>query len=110
MDVYIYQVDCYCRACGEKTKEQLISSGAVDEIDIDDERSYDSDDFPKGPYGDGGGESDCPQHCGSCGVFLENPLTSAGYQYVREQVADDTSHSDVIREWVDFYEIDEEDE
>jgi hypothetical protein len=38
------------------------------------EHTYDSDKFPKGPLADGGGESDCPQHCDTCGVFLENPL------------------------------------
>lgn len=106
MDAYIYQADCYCRSCGEKIKEQLIASGAAGEININDERSYDSGDFPKGPYGDGGGESDCPQHCGACFCFLENPLTSEGYQYVRDQANDKTSHSSTIKEWLDFYEID----
>jgi hypothetical protein len=52
--------------------------------DPDDESSYDSDDWPKGPYRHGGGEADCPQHCGACGLFLENALTDDGDSYVRE--------------------------
>ncbi len=65
--------------------------------DISDESSYDSDEWPKGPYGDGGGEADVPQHCGHCKEFLENPLTPEGMAYVRESQVD---------EWDSFYEID----
>lgn len=65
--------------------------------DISDESSYDSDEWPKGPYPDGGGEADTPQHCAGCHEFLENPLTSDGYEYVRENPRD---------EWDSFYEID----
>lgn len=53
-----------------------------------DEATYDSGDFPKGPFPDGGGESDSPTHCDHCGVFLENPLTSDGVDYVRYYVED----------------------
>ncbi len=60
------------------------------------ESDYDSDEHPKGPYSDGGGESDSPQHCASCGTFLENPLTDEGVEYVRESGN---------REWADFYDI-----
>jgi hypothetical protein len=34
------------------------------------ESDYDSDDLPKGPYAQGGGEADTPQHCEGCGQFL----------------------------------------
>jgi hypothetical protein len=64
--------------------------------DTSDESSYDSDEWPKGPYGNGGGESDCPQHCGDCHEFLENPLTPDGYQYVRENYC---------AQWDSFYDI-----
>jgi hypothetical protein len=47
------------------------------------ESSYDSDEWPKGPYCDGGGEADNPQHCACCTVFLCNPLTQDGVAYVR---------------------------
>jgi len=33
----------------------------------------DSTCYPQGPYSNGGGEADSPQHCDACGVFLETP-------------------------------------
>ena len=56
--------------------------------DRSDETTYDSDDYPKGPYANGGGEADTPQHCDECQLFLENPLTSDGVAYVREAIAE----------------------
>ena len=46
----------------------------------------------------GGGESDTPQHCDDCDVFLENPLTDDGNEYVRELYAEarDKVHSQGI--------------
>lgn len=103
MDVYIYAADIYCEDCGRAIRERIISEGNAP-ADYDDETSYDSDEFPKGPFSDGGGESDCPQHCASCGVFLENPLTSDGYDYVREQHA--AHESEITAMWCEFYDVD----
>ena len=100
MEAYIYQAGMYCEDCGKALRGKLTCPG-----DPDDERTYDSDDYPKGPYSDGGGESDVPEHCESCGVFLENPLTSEGYAYVREMATDNDSSNDIIRTWLKFYEI-----
>ena len=47
----------------------------------------DSECTPIGPYANGGGESDAPEHCDTCGLFLENPLTSDGLEGVNEIVA-----------------------
>ncbi len=55
-----------------------------------DETAYDSDDFPKGPYPDGGGEADGPSYCDDCGKFLENDLTDDGLRSVVEWLADIT--------------------
>lgn len=100
MDVYMFQAALWCEDCGEALREQMIQDGEAPE-DPDDEESYDSDEFPKGPYGDGGGEADSPQHCDAgehcinavelssgskVGAFLENPLTDDGNEYVREAV------------------------
>jgi hypothetical protein len=68
---------------------------------VNDQSSYDSDEYPKGPYPDGGGEADTPQHCDHCHCFLENPLTSDGYDYVREKQN---------AEWDSFYDIDRDEE
>ncbi len=66
MNVYIYNADIYCEDCGEAIRQQLYQDpSACVPINRDDEESYDSDDFPKGPYPDGGGEADYPQHCGA---------------------------------------------
>jgi hypothetical protein len=99
MDVYVYQAALVCDDCGEAAKEACDANG--------DENTGDSDDYPQGPVADGGGEADCPQHCDHCGVFLENPLTSDGMEYVREAVernyAGKGGDGNVIAEWKAFY-------
>jgi hypothetical protein len=99
MDAYMYQADLYCEECGEKIKADLKATCAVPE-NPSDEATFDSDDYPKGPFPDGGGESDCPQHCGGCGVFLENPLTSDGYNYVEEAIQEQIALNPVVAEWL----------
>ena len=79
MDAYIFQSDILCKDCGENIKKVLPPPS---NYIFDDESSYDSDQWPKGPFGNGGGEADTPQHCGNCGLFLENPLTEDGEKYV----------------------------
>lgn len=87
MDVYMFQADLHCESCGEEIKAEIDAAGNGP-ADSADEHSFDSDDYPKGPYPNGGGEADCPWHCGTCGVFLENPLTPDGYEYLRQAVED----------------------
>lgn len=94
MRVYVYQGALLCAACGERERarrlphmiESAFNLGVT--FDPADESSYDSDDYPKGPYENGGGEADAPQHCDHCGTFLENPLTPDGVAYVRGAIAD----------------------
>lgn len=89
MDAYIFQGDIYCEDCADDIKAQRANRRHCE----------DSDDYPQGPYLDGGGEADYPQHCGACGEFLCNPLTDHGRDYVlnavREGVAPD--------EWRAYY-------
>lgn len=116
MNVYIYAGDIYCEDCGDDIRQQLISEGRAPYYP-DDELSYDSDEFPKGPYPDGGGEADSPQHCGArddclnaveldgcykIGVLLENELTVDGRQYVREAICKGRK-GEVAELWADFY-------
>lgn len=72
MDAYIFQGDIYCAPCAKNIMEDRPNRRACE----------DSDDYPQGPYADGGGEADCPSHCGNCGEFLMNPLTDEGRRYV----------------------------
>lgn len=93
MNAYIYRAALWCEDCIADVKKRLIAegvlvTGALKGCDPDDEHTFDSDDFPKGPYGDGGGEADTYQHCDGCHVFLENALTSHGVTHVLEQIKD----------------------
>ena len=114
MLAYIYAADIYCEQCGEAIRERIIREGFAP-ADPDDQRSYDSDEFPKGPYCDGGGEADCPQHCGAgqqcvnaiefddghkVGAWLENELTADGVEYVCEAIREG---GEVAELWADYY-------
>ena len=99
MNVYTYQAALYCEDCIAEIKSTL-----SEPENIDDDYSFDSDDYPKGPFIDGGGESDCPSHCDNCNVFLENPLTPDGYDYVKESL-ENNGDSEVLQTWRDFYEV-----
>jgi hypothetical protein len=100
MRAYIYRAALHCERC-----TNLIKSDLTAPANPGDENTFDSDDYPKGPYSDGGGESDCPQHCDTCGQFLENPLTTDGIAYIREQIrkANPMHPSPAILEWAAFY-------
>lgn len=107
-EVYMYKAALYCKECGEKIKQELALGGKAIPQNLD-ETQYDSDSYPKGPYPDGGGEADTPQHCDRCGRFLENPLTTDGYRYLREMVNEaqsrdgDDADDDILRELIEFY-------
>lgn len=72
MDAYIYRADIYCETCAAPNLHpRRVLCG-------------DSDCCPQGPYADGGGEADSPQHCGRCGTALDNPLTEWGLDHFEE--------------------------
>lgn len=111
--MYIYNADVYCDACGEAIRETLDNEGKRPE-NPSDERSYDSDEYPKGPYDDSQ-EADSPQHCGShedcleatilpsgrkVGYFLQNDLTDDGIEYVVEAIDDG---GEVAELWGEYY-------
>jgi len=112
MDAYIYCAEIYCEECGRAIRERITKEGNAP-ANIDDETTFDSDEFPKG-----GGESDCPQHCGAhedcinaytpdgweckVGAFLENDLTADGIEYVvNEWLA--KPDNPVCVQWVKYY-------
>ena len=96
MDGYIFNADIYCEDCGVDIIDECRERG------IDD--NGDSNTYPQGPYPHGGGEADAPQHCGSCRVFLENPLTGDGDDYVLSAIADDPDcENAVTQQWREFY-------
>lgn len=103
MDAYIHQADLHCDTCADAIRANM-------ETDSD-PRHIDSDDYPQGPYTDGGGEADTPQHCGTCGKFLENPLTDDGKKYIADCLSrfienlrgKGNGMNGVLQEWLDFY-------
>ena len=115
MNVYVYQADLYCEACGEEIRAALDAEGKRPE-DPSNEISYDSDEYPKGPYGPAEeGDADHPCYCRECNLFLENDLTEEGKQYVRESIERDLLLStprwegQPLSVWRSFYDIDPKD-
>lgn len=102
MDAYVFQAALLCGSCGTKTKD---SFSPELQLQID---TTNSDTFPQGPFTNVGGEADTPQHCDHCGVFLENPLTRDGINYVRAALRDHADAgrgaADVLQVWATFYE------
>lgn len=92
MDAFVYQADLYCTDCAIRIKNRLTYA-------------EDSDRYPQGPHPGGGGESDRPQHCASCAVFLCNELTEEGYRYLRLAGTRDAD-SPTVQEWLGYYQPD----
>lgn len=95
MNAYVYDGDLLCEDCAGKF---------IEEIGPNAEKTTDPNEYPQGPIPDGGGESDYPQHCDDCGVFLKNPLTANGFEYVYEAAAEEITET--VCEWLDYYRID----
>jgi len=111
----IYQADVWCDDCADSIKDRLWAEsedGATfshrvdweESVGYDDERSYDSGEYPKDC--DDAEECDCPQHCAAglgcinaeaidddfkVGYFFGNSLTTDGEDYVREAVTEDVA-------------------
>ena len=98
MDAYIYAADLYCAGCGAAIRAELDAAGKRP-ADVGAESSFDSDEYPKGPYADGGGESDTPENCARCGRALENPLTTDGVQYVIDALEEAQARTAVLDAW-----------
>lgn len=107
MKVYAYQAALICGDCGDEVCARLKKQGKAPE-DPRNENTYDSDDYPKGPYANDSNDSDSIQHCDMCGVFLEVGLTKEGMERLYEIVVEclnDGVMSDSMRLWVDFYDV-----
>jgi hypothetical protein len=113
MKVYVYNAALLCAECVDRDwittlEPDGTASGAFGPLRM-----------PQGPYPDGGGEADTPQHCDTCNEFLENPLTDDGREYVRAEIAlydgplarPSMQHwanwrdDNAINVWREFYEI-----
>lgn len=98
-DVYVYQSALVCSDCGDAIAKELRREGVEDDHTW--QAGHESDPFPQGPHGDGGGEADSAQFCDrgrNCvnavhvvpdhkiGCPLGNPLTADGAEAVRESI------------------------
>jgi hypothetical protein len=103
-DVYVYQASLLCSDCAEAIIKDLEKEGQID--------TGDSESWPQGPHGNGGGEADSPQHCdmgkrcknsipvpngNEIGCPLGNPLTSDGNTYVLETIVKNILSADTHR-------------
>ena len=124
MEVYIYQADLWCEDCGKAIKRECRKTGDRPE-NWRDETTFDSDQYPKGPYSDGGGESDCPEHCAAgddclnaiilsdgtkIGAWLENDLTPYGVAYVKDAIREGGEVSELWREFYRDYDLEDSDD
>jgi hypothetical protein len=89
---YVFRADVYCDACGRALREAYAEARG----------SEDSEEFPQG-YAEQFAETDSPQHCGECGEYLAQPLTSEGVSYVAEAarayVRGEHAGSAALAEW-----------
>ncbi len=98
MECFIYKGDIYCEDCGRAIRRAINKEGGKP-AGFPDESTYESDEYPKGPYPQE--ESDGPDHCGACHAFLENPLTSDGVRYLRDAIKNGKGLCTEL--WADFY-------
>ena len=82
MKAFVFQAALHCSDCANRLRDKLtMQCNATGESLRP--LSEDSDVWPQLAAGRGGGEADSPQHCDTCGVFLENPLTPEGDDSLR---------------------------
>jgi len=106
MDAYLFKTDLYCANCGEMLRRDITALGGAPPEPAD-ESTYGSDVYPKGPRANGWGVAHCPQHCHMCGIFLQNPITDEGREYVRQCVENVWDYSrEIVETWIAFYRID----
>ena len=117
---YVYAADLYCPVCAQNIEYDLRAKGIV--------WCHDSNSWPQ-EYPQSSGETDTPEHCSriirvigddgltrwsTCDRFLGLPLTSDGVAYVQQIAEDDIARdgavSVIVQGWLDYYEVNEENE
>ena len=98
--IYIYGCELFCADCIAEVKRDLGYSH-----EGQDERAFDSSEYPKGPSTRGENASERPDHCAHCGVALGNDLIDSGIDYVKGIVAQGGEQAEEYRDvyyWIDF--------
>ena len=102
MRIYMFEADLYCAPCGEAI------AATLPEPDAWEREHADSDSHPVA-YDSSEGQSDTPDHCGECQLFLERNLTEDGIKYVQYYVDTLDGDTDITLLWGEFYAIAKED-
>jgi hypothetical protein len=103
----IYKADVYCIDCTKRISAGIQAAGFAVVRNggttgkLSDVELLDSDNFPQTCMN---GEADSPQHCASCNEFLENPLTTDGYNWLRNECATKPD-SITVQMWAEYYEL-----
>ena len=113
--IYMFEADWYCPDCAYAMQRDMRPHIDPDILQaVEDIGAYGppidwaSEHWPM-PVPRGAGESDSPDHCGSCRLFLGRSLTADGIAYVRESARAELDRDGVIGEvvqgWLDYYEV-----
>jgi hypothetical protein len=98
MKIYQYEGDNYCGPCGEAI------AATLPEPDAWEREHPDSCSYPVA-HDSSSGESDTPDHCGECQLFLERNLTEEGRRYVQDYMDTLEGDTDITLLWGEFYSI-----
>lgn len=123
MNVYTYQAALLCERCARSVLLKLNAEQSAADPDaktfgelpqhastadlcrmVHDNGS--GRELPDGPFPDGGGAADCPQHCDKCQAFLQNDLTDAGEAWLKQTMADAVTAGRItgtVHQWAQFY-------
>lgn len=101
--VWVFKALYVCEACVADFKARTSRPAHVDE---NDEHSYDSDVWPKGPFYTSEMRVDAPVHCDSCGALAICGLTDDGVFYVADCLREACASSiptEVLDGWANVY-------
>ena len=94
VESYVFDANIYCGECAEAMG--MLKPGA---FDVDGNE-------PSPILTENQATADSPQHCGDCHVFLENPLTDHGVDYVIQALqdyGDERGDQETLSTWATFY-------
>jgi hypothetical protein len=107
MKIYMWSADLYCGPCGEAIAATLPDPDAWEREHPDSNSYCEIFGEPVG-YDSSEGESDTPDHCGECEIFLERNLTEEGVRYVRDAIRElalGYGRDEIVQQWAEFYGI-----
>ena len=98
IQAWAYSAALFCCHCAEQAYgKEALSNGTA----------RDGEGNTPSPVFVDSSEADSPQHCDSCGEFLENALTDDGVEFVADSIAaclyDAMGNRAIVQQWASFY-------